>query len=67
MLALDGREPISLPWLGTPKKKDIKDHRNRVIAKVLLYPVGLYEVKTAWMIVQKMRGRPLSMPRIKLC
>ncbi|WP_167378262.1 terminase gpA endonuclease subunit, partial [Agrobacterium genomosp. 2] len=47
VLALDGREPIGLPWLGTPKKKDIKDHRNRVIAKVLLYPVGLYDVKTA--------------------
>lgn len=45
--ALDGREPIGLPWLGTPKKKDIKDHRKRVVSKVLLYPVGLYDVKTA--------------------
>lgn len=45
--ALDGREPIGLPWLGTPVKKDIKDHRKRVVAKVLLYPVGLYDVKTA--------------------
>ncbi|MCA1868926.1 phage terminase large subunit family protein [Agrobacterium genomosp. 3] len=44
---LDGREPIGLPWLGTPVKKDIKDHRKRVVAKVLLYPVGLYDVKTA--------------------
>lgn len=45
--ALDGREPIGLPWLGTPVKKDIKDQRKRVVAKVLLYPVGLYDVKTA--------------------
>lgn len=45
--ALDGREPIGLPWLGTPVKKDIKDHKKRVVAKVLLYPVGLYDVKTA--------------------
>ncbi|CDZ43086.1 Phage terminase large subunit (GpA) [Neorhizobium galegae bv. officinalis] len=45
--ALDGREPIGLPWLGTPVKKDIKDHRKRVVAKVMLYPVGLYDVKTA--------------------
>ncbi len=45
--ALDGREPVGMPWLGTPSKKDIKDHRKRVVAKVLLYPVGLYDVKTA--------------------
>jgi phage terminase large subunit GpA-like protein len=45
--ALDGREPVGLPWLGTPVKKDIKDQRKRIIAKVLLYPVGLYDVKTA--------------------
>lgn len=45
--ALDGREPIGLPWLGTPKPKDVKDHRGAVIAKCLLYPVGLYDVKTA--------------------
>lgn len=45
--ALDGREPVGLPWLGTPVKKDIKDQRKRVVAKVLLYPVGLYDVKTA--------------------
>lgn len=45
--ALDGREPIGLPWLGTPVKKDIKDQRGRVVSKVLLYPVGLYDVKTA--------------------
>lgn len=46
--ALDGREPIGLPWLGTPVKKDVKDHRKRrVVGKVLLYPVGLYDVKTA--------------------
>lgn len=44
---LDGREPIGLPWLGTPVKKDIKDHRKRITGKVLLYPVGLYDVKTA--------------------
>lgn len=47
IFALDGREPIGLPWLGTPVKKDIKDHRKRAVAKVLLYPVGLYDVKTA--------------------
>jgi len=45
--ALDGRHTQGLPWLGSPVKKDIKDHRKRIIAKVLLYPVGLYDVKTA--------------------
>lgn len=46
VLALDGRHPPRLPWLGTPSKKDIKDRRGRVMAKVMLYPVGLYDVKT---------------------
>ncbi|ASS57927.1 terminase gpA endonuclease subunit [Rhizobium leguminosarum] len=45
--ALDGREPIGLPWLGTPVKRDIKDRMKRVVAKALLYPVGLFDVKTA--------------------
>jgi len=45
--ALDGRAPQGLPWLGTPVKRDIKDKHRRIIAKVLLYPVGLYDVKTA--------------------
>ena len=45
--ALDGRAPQGLPWLGTPVKRDIKDKNRRIIAKVLLYPVGLYDVKTA--------------------
>jgi len=44
--ALDGRHQHGLPWLGTPTKKDIKDARKRVVAKVMLYPVGLYDVKT---------------------
>ncbi len=46
VLALDGRHQRGLPWLGTPSKKDVKDHRDRVVAKVLLYPVGLYDTKT---------------------
>ncbi|MEW6121637.1 MAG: terminase gpA endonuclease subunit [Pseudomonadota bacterium] len=46
VFALDGRYPRNLPWLGTPSKKDVKDSRDRVVAKVLLYPVGLYDVKT---------------------
>lgn len=45
--ALDGRHQRGLPWLGSPTKKDIRDQNKRVIAKVLLYPVGLYDVKTA--------------------
>lgn len=59
--ALDGREPIGLPWLGTPVKKDVKDHhKRRVIAKVLLYPVGLYDVKTAVTaaMANLVQGRP---------
>jgi phage terminase large subunit GpA-like protein len=44
--ALDGRHSPGLPWLGTPVKKDIRDQRKRIIAKVLLYPVGNYDVKT---------------------
>ena len=43
--ALDGREK-SGPWLGTPVKKDIKDRHRRIVAKVLLYPVFEYDVKT---------------------
>lgn len=48
-LALDGRHERGLPWLGTPKKQDIKDDRRRIIGKVMLYPVGNYDVKTAVM------------------
>lgn len=44
--ALDGRHQQGLPWLGTPSKRDIKDQHGRIIAKVLLYPVGLYDAKT---------------------
>lgn len=44
--ALDGRPEQNRPWLGTPVKRDIKDERRRVVAKTLLYPVGLYDVKT---------------------
>lgn len=49
VFALDGRHTAGLPWLGTPVKKDIRDHRRRIIAKVMLYPVGNYDVKTAVM------------------
>ncbi|MCT8970594.1 phage terminase large subunit family protein [Microbaculum marinisediminis] len=44
--ALDGRHQQGLPWLGSPKKKDVLDRNKRRIAKVLLYPVGNYDVKT---------------------
>lgn len=46
VLALDGRHQPNLPWLGTPSKRDIKDRFGRIVSKVLLYPVGLYDVKT---------------------
>ncbi len=49
VFALDGRHQPGLPWLGTPSKKDIRDHRKRIIAKVMLYPVGNYDIKTAVM------------------
>lgn len=44
--ALDGRPKSGLPWLGTPTKKDVRDRLRRIIAKVMLYPVGAYDVKT---------------------
>lgn len=44
--ALDGRHEQGKPWLGTPVKRDVKDQHKRTVAKVLLYPVGLYDVKT---------------------
>ncbi|MBS9720187.1 phage terminase large subunit family protein [Tianweitania sp. BSSL-BM11] len=44
--ALDGRHPVGLPWLGSPVRKEIRDRNKRRVAKVLLYPVGLYDVKT---------------------
>ncbi len=47
VFALDGRHQPGLPWLGTPAKKDIRDHRKRIVAKVMLYPVGNYDIKTA--------------------
>lgn len=46
VFAVDGRHSQGLPWLGTPVKKDIRDQRRRVVAKVLLYPVGNYDIKT---------------------
>ena len=46
VFALDGREKLKLAWLGTPVKRDVKDQRGRVVSKVLLYPVGNYDVKT---------------------
>ncbi|RWE62997.1 MAG: terminase [Mesorhizobium sp.] len=49
VFALDGRHQIGLPWLGTPVKKDIRDQRKRIVAKVMLYPVGLYDIKTSVM------------------
>lgn len=47
--ALDGRHERGLPWLGTPKRRDIRDRVKRVLGKVMLYPVGNYDVKTAVM------------------
>lgn len=44
--ALDGRHQPNLPWLGTPVKRDIKDRNGRIVSKVMLYPVGLYDAKT---------------------
>lgn len=46
LYALDGQHQPGKPWLGTPVKRDIKDRNKRVIAKVLAYPVGNYDVKT---------------------
>ncbi|MBP2147941.1 phage terminase large subunit family protein [Xanthobacter flavus] len=46
LYALDGRPSSGLPWLGTPVKRDVKDSRGRVLTKVMLYPVGAYDVKT---------------------
>lgn len=46
VFALDGRHQPHLPWLGSPKKQDIRDKNRRLVAKVLLYPVGNYDVKT---------------------
>lgn len=44
--ALDGRHKRGLPWLGTAIRRDVKDQYKRIVAHVLLYPVGLYDVKT---------------------
>lgn len=46
VFALDGRAQKGLPWLGTPKKRDIRDKHKGLISKALLYPVGNYDVKT---------------------
>lgn len=44
--ALDGRWGTGLPWLGTPVRREIRDRRKKVVARVLLYPVGTYDIKT---------------------
>lgn len=46
VFALDGRHGQGLPWLGTPTKKDVKDRHKKRVARVLLYPVGAYDIKT---------------------
>ena len=46
VLPVDGRHQPGLAWLGTPVKREVKDERGRVQARVLLYPVGNYDVKT---------------------
>jgi phage terminase large subunit GpA-like protein len=46
VFALDGRHQHGLPWLGTPVKRDIRDRSKRIVAKVMLYPVGNYDIKT---------------------
>jgi len=44
--ALDGRHKRGLPWVGTPVKREIKDRWGRKLAATMLYPIGLYDVKT---------------------
>lgn len=44
--ALDGRETQAPSWLGSPTKQDIRDAHKRIIARVNLYPVHAYDVKT---------------------
>ncbi|ORE89755.1 terminase gpA endonuclease subunit [Aurantimonas sp. 22II-16-19i] len=46
ILPVDGLHQPGRPWVGTPKKREIKDHRGRIVASVLGYPIGLYDVKT---------------------
>ncbi len=48
--ALDGRpRKPGAAWLGSPTKQKVKDQRNRVIAKALVYPVYGYDIKTSVM------------------
>lgn len=44
--ALDGQAEPGRPWLGTPSRRTVKDASGRIVAAALLYPVGLYDVKT---------------------
>ena len=46
VLALDGRHDQKTTWIGTPTVQTIKDQFGRILAKELLYPVHLYDVKT---------------------
>lgn len=45
--ALDGRQDQRAAWLGNPTIQKVKGRGNRIIAKVSLYPVYLYDVKTS--------------------
>lgn len=46
VLPLDGRKDQRAGWIGTPTPQKIKDGKGRVLAKIGLYPVYLYDVKT---------------------
>jgi phage terminase large subunit GpA-like protein len=46
VLALDGREGFGKPPLGTPVPKQIRDKVKRLVAKLLLYPVGIDDLKS---------------------
>ena len=44
---LDGRHTQAVNWIGTPTPQKIRDEHKRIIARTMLYPVYLYDVKTA--------------------
>lgn len=44
---IDGRQDCRASWVGTPTLQKIRDANKRIIARVALYPIYLYDVKTA--------------------
>jgi len=47
VIALDGRADARASWIGSPTAQKIRDANRSILARINLYPVYLYDIKTA--------------------